>query len=350
MPLRRSDCRHARTRLLDPRRCDAAPPGGGGEGRAREERAVPVQARTGGARALRRQRTDAMAARAPGRRERTARRADRLLPREGRRRSGEARDSRRRRQSGADLLEHRTGLRSGSGQEHGGVRRGLQEDADGRLLRPSALLARAAVHRLDQGGDAPLQLGSQVRSGLARGSDSRGRRGGDGRGARPHLSELQRAVGAAGTLHRSAHRRRRGQDTADRGQPRSAGTDRAGGARATEHAQHRRCTGRRSPRTTPSTRQRRWPRRSPGVPGPAVECAQGRPGSARADRTPAQHPRASPPRRRSRRRRRSKRRATLCRRRRWPCRRPRSRRRRRRWRQPPRPRRRRGRSWRNGRR
>ena len=120
------------------------------------------------------------------------------------------------------LLEHRTGLRSGSGQGHGGVRRGLQEDADGRLLRPSALLAGAAVHRLAQGGDAPLQLGSQVRSGLARRSDSRRRRGGDGRGSRPHLPELQRAVGAAGTLHRSPHRRRRGEDAADRGQPRSA--------------------------------------------------------------------------------------------------------------------------------
>jgi hypothetical protein len=36
-----------------------------------------------------------------------------------------------------------------------------------------------------------------------------GRRRGDGRGARPHLSELQRAVGAAGQLHGAAHRRRR---------------------------------------------------------------------------------------------------------------------------------------------
>ena len=144
---------------------------------------------------------------------------------------GEARDSRRGRQGGADLLEHRTGLRSGSGQGHGGVRRGLQEDADRRLLRPSALLARAAVHRLDQGGDAPVQLGSQVRSRLARRSDSRRRRGGDGRGARPHVSELQRAVGAAGTLHRPAHGRRRDEDAADRGQPRSARADRAGRAR-----------------------------------------------------------------------------------------------------------------------
>ena len=40
-------------------------------------------------------------------------------------------------QGGADLLEHRTGLRSGSGQGHGRVRRGLQEDADGRRIAAS---------------------------------------------------------------------------------------------------------------------------------------------------------------------------------------------------------------------
>ena len=109
----------------------------------------------------------------------------------------------------------RTGLRSGSGQGHGRVRRGLQEDADGRVLRPPALLARAAIHRLAQGGDAPVQLGSQVRSRLARRFGSRRRRGGDGRGAGPHVSELQRAVGAAGDLHRTSHGRRRGEDAAD---------------------------------------------------------------------------------------------------------------------------------------
>ena len=186
------------------------------EGRAREERAVSVQAGTGGARALRRQRADAVAAGAAGRRERAARRADRLLPREGRQRSGAARDSRRGRQGRAHLLEHRTGVRSGSGQGHGRVRRGLQEDADGRVLRSAALLAGAAVHRLAEGGDAPLQLGSQVRSGLARRSDSRRRRGSDRRGAGPHVSELQRAVGAAGHLHRAAHGRRHDEDAADR--------------------------------------------------------------------------------------------------------------------------------------
>ena len=298
MPLRRSDRRHARARLLDSRQRDAAPSGRGGEGRAREERALPVQAGTGGARALRRQRTDAVAARAPGRRERAARRAHRLLPREGRRRCGAARDSRCEREGGADLLEHRTGLRSGSGQGHGRLRRGVQEDADGRLLRPPALLARAAVHRLAEGGDAPLQLGSQVRSRVARRSGARRRRGSDGRGARPHLSELQRAVGAAGELHRAAHGRRRDEDAADRGQARSARADRAGGARDTEHAEHRAVLGggRRAPGVQRGARAGRDTRRAIRRRG---GCDQGRAGSARSDWTPAQRAPAPPPRRRT---------------------------------------------------
>jgi hypothetical protein len=221
MPLRRFDCRHAWPRLLDSRRCDAAASGRGGEGRAREERAVPVQAGTSAAGALRHQRTHAVAARASGRRKRAARCADRLLPRQGRQRSGAARDSRCERQGGADLLEHGTRVRSGSGQGHERVRRGLQENADRRLLRPAALLAGAAAHRVAESGDAPVQLGSEVRSRLAGRSDSRRRRGGDGSGARPHVSELQRAVGATGKLPRAAHGRRRDEDAADGGPARS---------------------------------------------------------------------------------------------------------------------------------
>ena len=205
------------------------------------------------------------------------------------------------------LFEHRAGLRSGSGQGHGGLRRGLQEDADRRVLRPSALLARAAVHRLAEGGDASLQLGSQVRSGLARRSDSRRRRRGDGRGARAHVSELQRAVGAAGQLHGAAHGRRRDEDAADRGQPRSARADRAGGADASSTRSAPGCTGKPSPRTSAfndaqalADDARRAIRRRGG-------CDQGRAGSARADGTAAQRAPASPARRRRRRRRRSKR-------------------------------------------
>ena len=84
MPLRRFDRRHARPRLLDSRRRDAAAPGRGGA-RRRSRRASRIcSSRAGGARALRRQRTDAVAAGAAGRRKRAARRVDRLLPREGR--------------------------------------------------------------------------------------------------------------------------------------------------------------------------------------------------------------------------------------------------------------------------
>ena len=39
--------------------------------------------------------------------------------------------------------------------------------------------------------------------------------GGDGSGARTHVSELQRAVGATGQLHRPAHGRRCDEDAAD---------------------------------------------------------------------------------------------------------------------------------------
>ena len=105
--------------------------------------------------------------------------------REGCQRSGaRSRSSTRAGKVVRTLFEHRTGLRSGSGQGHGRVRRGVQEDADGRVLRPATLLARAAVHRLAQGGNAPIQLGPQVRSGVARRPGSRRRRGGDWSGAR----------------------------------------------------------------------------------------------------------------------------------------------------------------------
>ena len=130
--LRGFDCGDAWTRLLDSRQPDAAAPGGSREGGAREERAVSLQAGNGDSRPLRHQRADAVAAGASGRRERAAWSADRLLPREGRQRSDHARDPRPGRQGRPHVLQHGTGVPSGSGQGHGRVRRGVHENADGR--------------------------------------------------------------------------------------------------------------------------------------------------------------------------------------------------------------------------
>ena len=106
--------------------------------------------------------------------------------------------------------------------------------------------------------------------------DARRRRGSDRRGARPHLSELQRAVGAAGQLHRAAHGRRRDEDAADRRcrlDPRVR--DRAGGAHDTEHAQHRAVLGgrRRAPRVQRGAGS--WPRRSTARSGAAADAVKG---------------------------------------------------------------------------
>ena len=126
-------------------------------GGAREERAVSVQAgdrrcacasastiRRRGRRSCRRARI-----RRPARSSTTTCAKDAIG-------AGEARDSRRGRQGRADLLEHRTGVRSGSGQGHGRVRRGLQEDADGGRTaacrstgrrRSSSSRRKAGMHR-----------------------------------------------------------------------------------------------------------------------------------------------------------------------------------------------------------
>ena len=93
VPVLRSGGRHARPRLLDSRRCDAAAPGGRCRGGVQ---GVSVQAGDGRPRALRHQRSHAVAAGSAGRGESAAGRAHRLLPAVAARR-GEARDSQCRR-------------------------------------------------------------------------------------------------------------------------------------------------------------------------------------------------------------------------------------------------------------
>ena len=198
--LRRSDRRHARPRLLDSRRRDAAAAGGGGA-RRRSRRASRICSSRRPAVRVRfgvNDPTPWPPELPAGENPPPGALIDYYL-REGRQRSGDARDSRRGREGRAHVLEHRAGARSGSGQGHGRVRRGLPEDADGRRTAAcrSTGPRRSSSSRRRRGCTASAGISSSIRS-SPDDLDSRRRRGGDRRGAGPHVSELQRAVGAAG--------------------------------------------------------------------------------------------------------------------------------------------------------
>ena len=276
VPLRGSDRRHARPRLLDSRQRDAAASGRGGEGGAREERAVSLQAGAGGARALRRQRSDAVAARAAGRRERAAGRAHRLLP-AARRAAARcsSRFSTRPARSCARYSSNEPVFDPDPGKDMAAYNEVCKKTPTAAYCglplywpAPQFIISpKAGMHRFSW--DLKFDPVSPDRS------DSRRRRRSDRRGAGPHVSELQRAVGAARHLHRAAHRRRQDDDAADRRAPRSAREDRAAGADAAEHAQQRAVLGSGGRAPAPSTTRRRWPRRSTRRSGPEVDAIKG---------------------------------------------------------------------------
>ena len=206
-----SDRRHARPRL-DSRRRDAAAPGGGGESRAREERAVSVQARRR-PRPLRRQRTDALAAGTPGR-ESAPPGADRLLPREGRQRSVKLEILDAAGRCCGPCSEHRTGLQSDPGRTWAPTTT-LPEDADSGYC--GLPLYWPAPQFIISPRRACTPVGITKFDPVSPGSDSGGRRS---NGGRTHVSEYN-----VPWCRRALHRRLTvdgATNAADRGQPRSA--------------------------------------------------------------------------------------------------------------------------------
>ena len=165
---------------------------------------VPVQARDRGARALRHQRPDAVAARSCRRRESAARRHHRLLPGARRDRPGEARDPRRARRSVVrTLLERRSGAQARSGARSGGLQQALPAEPERR--RTAACPSTGPRRR----------CASRPHGGMHRFSwdlhydpigASAAPEGEGGAGAVPHRTypAVERAVGAAGQLHRAA--------------------------------------------------------------------------------------------------------------------------------------------------
>ena len=180
-------------------------------------------------------------------------------------------------------------IRRGSGR----VRQGLPGDADGRRLRPAALLAGAAVIVVDHAPACIVSAGTCTTIRLACRLWPPATRQ---RPARCPAARIrtQRAVGAAGPVHRAADGRRQEPDAADHGAARSARQDPPDRAHDAEHAQHRSLLGGRgrAPRVQRGAGADRIARLAIGR-----RRRQERSRGARADRTPAQPSRASPARR-----------------------------------------------------
>ncbi len=146
-------------------------------------------------------------------------------------------------------LERGPGAHARSGDRSGRLHQGVPGNADRARLQPADVLAGTAGERLDPRGDAPFQLGHEVR---AHRRWRRPRRCGR---AAPDVPIGERPVGAAGCLLGSIDGRRQAVHAAADAAPRSARQDAGAGAHAAHDADardvHRRPGGARGGGTRP---------------------------------------------------------------------------------------------------